>query len=242
MAERDLARIAFVSRRFAELQGLRTAALGALLMLVVISTTLLPADFRDPFAQLLWTMVVWFCLSFTVLDQYYNRTFGRVPLIPWRRFARLYTVPEFPAGGWSESIPSGRPLGRPVSIGSLVLYGALLLEASKSALHAGGLSITAAALFGYSLFVLLRDWKHRPHYLLGLGAATIGIVITWRTPIASGLGRDLPASIGSPYLQAYAILALGLLAIGLLDHQLLWRAMARDDDRRCHPPDPSRTP
>ena len=202
MPDARIERIAFVSRRFAELQGLRTALLGALLMLVVMATSLLPEDFRDPFAQLLSPLVAWSCVSFTLLDRYYDRSFGRVPLIPWRRFARLYTVPESLHGGWSESVPAGRPLVRPSSIGPLLLAGALTVEACKGVGYAGGLSITAVALVTYSLWVLLHDWRYRPYYLLGLLSGVIGMVVSWGTPIAFRFGESLPASIGTPYLQA----------------------------------------
>lgn len=238
MTERDLARIGFVSRRFAEMQGLRTVSLGALLMVVVIATSLLPEDFRDPFAQLLSPLVVWFCLSFTFLERYYNRTFGRVPLIPTHRFARLYAVPEASLGGWSDDSPPGHPLVRPTSIGPLVLAGALVIEASKGAAHAGGLSITATALAAYSLWVLLHDWSFRPYYLLGLVSGVIGMAVTWATPAAFRFGESLPSAIGTPYLQAYTIVALGFIAVGLLDHRALWQSMSRVDGHRFLPPDP----
>jgi hypothetical protein len=237
--ERDLVRIAFLSRRFAELQGLRTALLGALLLLVVMVTSLLPEAYRDPFAQLLSPLIAWSIASFTLLDRYYTRSFGRVPLIPWRRFARLYAVPEFPLDGWSGGPAADRPLVRPMAIGPLVVSGALVLEAFKSVWQAGGLSITALALTGYSLSVLLHEWKQRPHYLLGLLSGGIGIVITSGTPVVFRFGVDLPESVGTPYIQAYVIMALGLVATGLLDHRLLWRAMSRADAPRVVSPDPA---
>ena len=80
MREQDLARIAFVTRRFSDLQGLRFACFGALLVVGAVAGTFLPEGFGDPFVYIvLPAQNLMFGLSI-VLSGYYERSFGRVPL------------------------------------------------------------------------------------------------------------------------------------------------------------------
>jgi len=48
MREQDLARIALVMRRFGDLQGLRLACFGAMVVAGAVTGTLLPAGYAEP--------------------------------------------------------------------------------------------------------------------------------------------------------------------------------------------------
>src|SRR5687768_13049492 len=75
----DLARIVFVTHRFADLQGLRSAGYGAAMVAGVVIWTMLPDGFRDPFGHVLLPAQLFLGLTTRSLDEYYRRWFGRLP-------------------------------------------------------------------------------------------------------------------------------------------------------------------
>ena len=105
----------------------------------------------------------------------------------------------------------------------------------KGFVYPGGGSVAAATLTGYSLWVLLRDWRYRPHYVVGLAAGVAGMVITWAVPLGLRVDGYRDAAVAVPYVLNYALIGIALVVTGLLDHRLLARAMQpvqRENARR----------
>jgi hypothetical protein len=231
-------RIAFVTRRFAGLQGLRSVLLGVLLLALVLTASLLPLDSFNPFSHLGSVFAPWIAGNFILLEAFYNRRFGRVPLVSWSRFALFYSVPAPDAA--STSLQRGRPgraLVRPEAWGPFGVMVALAIESMKSVYYPGGLSLAALALAAHSTWVLVRDRRFRPYHLVGVAAGAIGMGLTAATPMTVRLHTPVPADIAAAYGQTYALVALALIVVGLLDHRLLWQGMSRSDAPETDSPD-----
>jgi hypothetical protein len=231
-------RIAFVTRRFADLQGLRSVLLGVLLLVAVMTASLLPLDSFNPFSHFGGVLGAWFGGNFVLLEAYYNRRFGRVPLISWNRFALFYALPASDAAGASsQSDQRNRPLVRPEAYGPLLVMCALAIESMKSVYYPGGLSLAALALAAHSTWVLVQDWRFRPYHVVGVAAGAIGMGLTLATSMTVRLYTPLPHDIAVAYGQTYALVGFALIVVGLLDHRLLWQGMSRADAPATDTPD-----
>jgi hypothetical protein len=216
----DLARIAFVTRRFSELQGLQSVCLGTILIAGVLSWSLLPDEIRDPFQQIAFPAVM--CTGFIMwIALYYRRWFGRVP--------PLTSVPGAGSGDAREILYVS-PL--PLALGA---------DMVKGLMYPGGPSLAAAGLAVYSLWILVRDGSHRPHYVIGLAAGIAGIFVTWAAPFSFRVGRSLDPAVALPYVLTYAVMGAALVVVGLLDHRLLAAAMGQGHARGAwaSAPDPA---
>ena len=206
MTRHDLHRIAFVTRRFEMLQGLRPAATGAGLLLIVALFQLLPApsgkDPRLQIALLVNTAVIFLARA---LDGYYRDTFGAVR-----------------TGDSGRAAYRAGPHADPLSL--LVVVG-LLIDSTEVARSVGIPSCAALILAGHSLWILVRDGAHRPHYLLGLAGGLLALTVA-APVLPAGDGR-LSARAVDSLLMSCGLIGLAILATGLIDHHLLTLSMSR---------------
>ncbi len=200
----DLPRIALVSRRFQELQGLLPAVMGTLFILASLLSFMFgsPRWLRGPLGSLMFGFLL--IDPFTrYLRRKYRQRFGDVVATSLQKF-----------------------LG-PLSF-IAVTFGALIDTVVYQGTARPGPSCAAVALACYSTWVLLRDWQWRPHYLAALAAGLAGAVVTASaSPLPAGRGID-PARTDA-FLLAYALAGLGLVITGLFDHSLLASALRRRD-------------
>ena len=214
-----LQRIAFVTSRYAELQGLKFVILGAGILLSVLTWGLLPDGSRHFFQQMNMQLFFWVIVGGIWADRYYSRWFGNVPLVPAPRFAFFHAVS-------ADASQSAVPVGRPENVGAWVIYMALMIEAVKGIVYPGGVSLVAAAVTGYSAWVLVQDGARRLQYVLGLAAGAAGLALTWAVPASLRFPGPPETALVLPYAQTYGILGVALIAVGLLDHRLLVTSMA----------------
>jgi len=213
-----LQRIAFVTTRYAELQGLKLVILGAGVLANVVAWGLL-SEALNPFQLMNMQAGLWIYIGTLWADRYYARWFGSVPLVPAPRFALFYAVSN-------DAAHRSVPVGKPDTVGAWAVFIALLIDSFKGLIYPGGVSLAAVAVTGYSVWVLVEDGVYRPHYLLGLAAGVAGISLTWAVPFGFRLPGPLPTAVAMPYVQIFGILAVALVVVGLLDHRLLVTAMA----------------
>jgi hypothetical protein len=161
--QRDLERVAFVSRRFQELMGLQSVVFGAGLLLWLLLMALAggPAVTQEPAHQ-----VGFEGLSFglaVVLEGRYRATFGTAVSVNWRSgLSHVATSPML-----------------------LTLLGVMIAQFAPDAWS--GPRLPAALLAGGSLLVLTRDVKWRPHYLILLVASVAALNVS--TPPQPALTR-----------------------------------------------------
>lgn len=214
----DIRRIAFVVDRYLELQGLGPALFGS----VLIFSTLLhhaigsPSRHTDSYQVFMLAGAVNGSLAVSV-QRMYRRTYGDV------------------VATWTQKLAAARPL-------ALVMLGAfvdltLFFDRPRS-----GPSLAAVALTAQSCWVLLRDWRWRIHYLAGAAAGISAAIVTASVVVSPGLlGVDPPRT--EAYLLACALMGLGLVVTGLLDHRLLASSLRpaapAAEDRRVDWPQPT---
>ena len=207
MDQGDLRRIAFVTRRFGALQGLRTVSYGAALIFGVVAYAVLPDDFHNPI-QVLVTAQLLSGAAATRVDEYYRHCFGRVG-VPQRGFG-------------------GRPGVSPGQALHLIAAMAIMLDVLKAAflpVSVTGISVAGPALIAGSLWILVRDWPHRAHYMIPMSAGAATVVIVASAPMRRP-DTLLDPAVGVYYVLACGVIGLSLLAASLLDHWLLTRAMS----------------
>jgi hypothetical protein len=209
MVDRRLERIAFVTRRFGDLQGLRSASLGAALIVCVVFWTLLPDGFAPPSIHHLPLLAQMMMLSLTRgLDAYYARSFGRAL-----------------SEGRHGAVSNQNLWSQPATRGPAMVITAMFVDALKDP-YLPGISLGAATLAAYSSWVLVRDWPERMHHLIGLAAGVAGMLIASSLPVVQRSFSDpIDPFTAAGIVLSYAIFGLGLLAVGLLDHRLLVTAM-----------------
>ena len=206
LPDERLERIMFVTRRFGELRGLVSACAGAFLVLGVVVWSLLPADGRNVFQNVAFFAGMGTMWAMGAIEAYYDRWYGQAPLLP------------------SSPGPDPRPV-KPDTIGALIVQSALMIDMVRGFIYPGGGSVAAAAIVGYSLWVMARDWRYRPYYVLGLAAGAAGLVITWAVPLGLRVDGYRNAAVAVPFVLNYALIGIALVVTGLLDHRLLARAM-----------------
>ena len=77
-------------------------------------------------------------------------------------------------------------------------------------------SVGALLFVLYGTWIAVRDWRWRPYYVLLCAAAVIAI----GTGAGAAAGGTYVSRLMT-YLRAYAVLSVGITAVGLLDHRLL---------------------
>ena len=120
------------------------------------------------------------------LDRYYASRFGRTVNSRLRR-SRIWMVPAFVALVISDQVFGMGPVG-------------------------GGFLIVAAE----SLWIAMRDWPARGHYLVGCVAAALAVAVQFSPD---------PTPFGKPEALGVAIIGLSYIPVGLLDHRLLRSVM-----------------
>jgi hypothetical protein len=199
----DIPRIALVSRRFMELQGLLPAAVGAGLILSSLLSHLVgaPGQSGGPLGAL-----VFCCLLVDPLTQYlqrrYRQSFGDAVATTLQKFLAAMPFIAVMTGALIDTAIYQSPSPRP------------------------GPSFVGIALACYSTWVLLRDWRWRTHYLAALAAGLAGIVVTASVIPSPGTGGIDPARTDA-FLLAYALAGFGLVIAGLFDHYVLASALRR---------------
>jgi hypothetical protein len=193
----DIERVEFVTRRFHELRGLSTAAFGASLILAawMVQAAGVASGFGSgPLQALIFANCAHF-VGLSRLDRRYRETFGDVVAPPGSRF--LIGLP---------------PL--------LVLSGAM---ADMFLQSAGGRrpSVAALAFVSYAVWILLRDWRWRIHYLAAAGAGVAAAIVTAAVPGQADWWGAADPPRAATYLLGYALIGLGMVAAGLFDHHLL---------------------
>ena len=210
----ELAEIAFVTRRFGDLQRLRFVALGAGLVVTAVASELLPPDARIPLLHIGLPAQLMFIALRPCLDRYYQ-SLGRTESGKSER--------TLVASMWSSN---------GVGAGAFFVLMGLIADWFRFIVleQAGGASLAATAAVAYSAAILVRDRLRRPHYFAGFIGAAIAVAISSSIPWVS-LSKSLRVerAIGATYGRVYAVLGLTLMMIGLFDHRLLLRAMSRRD-------------
>jgi hypothetical protein len=203
----ELARIAFVTRRFRELQGLRAAALGSGLIAGVIVWSLFPEGYRDPFIYIVLPAQIVSLAVDPWMTRYYDRNFGRVPFA-----GHLAT---------SRSLAS-----HPGALGPFLVVVGMAIDMFVNFGHPARVSFGAVFLLMFSLWICVRDWPHRLHHAIGVAAGVVAGITSSSAPLVQQeIWERLEPVVASHYALTYALIGLALLAVGLLDHRLLAKAM-----------------
>jgi hypothetical protein len=190
MNQPPLDRIHLLSARFHELHGLRVALTGACIALVVGSyLAFSPTPTNNGALVALVVSFVPVIPGVFLLNRYYATTFGRQVGTPPEH---LRYLPLF----W------------------FLYFGlSVILNAAIPSIPAGAPTAVTAALL--SVWVAIRDWPHRAHYLVVTVAVAIGFTVS-----ASGAGL-LPANLTLGTI--FVLLGVSFVPVGVLDHLLLVR-------------------
>lgn len=191
MDQHHLDRIRLLSARFHQLQGLRVALTGVCIALIVGGYLVFSPQPTDNGSMVaLAVSFVPVIPGVWLLNRYYATTFGRQVLSP----------------------PEQRYL--PVFVFFYFLLG-MILNATIPAIPAGAPTAVTTALI--SVWVAIRDWPYRAHYLLVTAAVVLGFAVS-----ASGAGL-LPAHLTLGTI--FVLLGASFVAVGVLDHLLLVKLM-----------------
>lgn len=190
MNQERLERIRLLSRRFHELQGLRVALAGAALALVVggyLMTTPEPSDTGAMIAVLVSFVLI--VPGVWSLNRYYATRFGRQVSSPPRKLWLIMLV-------------------------YFAYFGvAWTLNARIEAIPAGAPTAVTVALA--SIWLAIRDWPWRAHYLGAPAAVAIGFIAS--APVTGVLEPGITLAM------IFLLLGASMVPIGLLDHLLLVR-------------------
>ena len=192
MNQERLERIRLLSARFHELQGLRVALAGAIMALVVGGYLLTaPEPSHDGAMIALLVSFVLIAPGVWSLKRYYATTFGRQVAGPRRKpWPTLLIWWAYFAVAWT-------------------------LNAQFEAIPAGAPAVATVAFA--SVWMAIRDWPWRAHYLLAPAAVTVGFIAS--APITGVLQPGMTLAMISLLLGA------SMVPIGLLDHLLLVKLM-----------------
>jgi hypothetical protein len=195
----DVRRVAFVSNRFLELQGLMPAALGGGLLfgLLVYQAVEVPGRLGTSSDAAVLGMLVG-NLATMYLHASYRRTYGEaVATMRQKALAMLPTM--------------------------LPMIG-VIVDMTNQFDGRSGPSYAATALASCSVWVVLQDWPWRGHHAIGAAAGLVAAAVTASVaPSPAGFGVD-PARANA-FVLAYSLVGLGLLCNGIGDHLLLTRCL-----------------
>jgi hypothetical protein len=191
--DHNLARLRLVTERFWELQGLRSALLGSVI-LVGLAVYVVLASLTDLAGGVSGTMGLVAALlilfpGMVWLDRYYATAFGRLKPSPAGRRFGMYVVPG-------------------------VLLSAYLIE-KVWRLPVFTLYFAAWGVIG--LWVTIRDWPLRKHYLLEMAAAVVSAALQWKAVPHQDMAFPDPLAL--------LVFGLGLALTGFMDHRLLASTM-----------------
>jgi hypothetical protein len=186
-----LRRIAFVSRRFADLQGLRPAALGAGLIGFSVLWSL-AEPVRGAYIWIFSAAQLMTLVAAMPIARYYEQAFGRVATARSSDAVIGQSLWIYPGGGAAYVV-------------LMALAGDVLLHLAFKP----DISLAAVALTIYSLMILVRDGVLRVYYAIGVAAGSYAILLSM-TP-----------EVGHVESRVCGVVGLALFALGLLDHRLL---------------------
>lgn len=191
--DHDLVKLQLVTERFWELQGLRSALLGSVILvgLAVYVLLSLLTDLAGGVSGIIGLVSALLILlpGMVWLDRYYATAFGRLkPSLAGRRFG-MYIVPG-------------------------VLISAYFIE---KVLRLPVFTLYFAGWGVIGLWVTIRDWPLRKHYLVEAAAAVISAALQWKTVPHEDLAFPDPLAL--------LVFGLGLALTGFMDHRLLASTM-----------------
>jgi hypothetical protein len=200
VAAPQLRRIAFVTGRFLELQGLLPAAFGMALVFgcLVVRTTGEAGRHVGEIQAVLFAAM-------------YSGFVGREILAGYRR------VHGDAVGTTRQKLSATLPT-------MLVMVGAILDMLSRDAGRPGP-SAASLALIAFSGWIVVRDWRWRMHHLVGVAAGVMGALMTASAPVSMDRWGIDPAR-AEIFVIAYMLIGLSMAATGLLDHRLLTQSHA----------------
>jgi hypothetical protein len=188
--DQRLTKIRLVTERFSELKGLHVAYAGAL-WASFGGVLRAQADVTPMHLVVAFAVVVAAYLPGKWwLDRYYASRFGRIVVGPLRR-SKLWLLPAFAALALVNTF---------YGVGALA--GAFLIVA------------------GESLWIAIRDWPARSHYLMACVAAASATALQF--------GSE-SRFFGPAQALGLAIIGIGFIPVGLLDHRLLTSVMRHTD-------------
>ena len=220
MDVRDLQRIAFVTRRFADLQGLRTVVYGAALLVGTMVHGMFPRDYPNSVMPIVVFASLVGSAARVTLDRYYRRTFGSLAV-------------------GSPAARRAPQLGTNFAhLPNLVVSG-LIVDVIFASIFDVRIGIGGVFLFGLCLRTLIQDWPIRPHYAIGAAAGVGAVIVVALAPPRSTSRLLLDPAIGQYFAIACGLVGLALVVIGLFDHRILaqamWRAPSADAVGRLPP-------
>jgi hypothetical protein len=196
-----IARVAFVTRRFHELRGLITASFGGALIVAawMVHAAGAASSFGSgPMQALIFANCV-YVMALIVLDRSYRQTYGDVVATAGQKFA-------------SGLMP-------------FVVMSGALCDMFLQSVSGRGPSIAGAMFMAYAIWIALRDWRWRIHYLAAAAAGAAAAVVTAAVPGPFGRWGEMDAARADAFLLAQTLIALGMVAVGLFDHRLLAQSL-----------------
>ena len=184
--DQQLANIRLVTTRYRELKGLHVAYAGALW---ASFGAVLSAQADVTAMDLLAAfaiVVVAYLPGKWWLDRYYASRFGRIVVSPLRT-SKLWVLPACAA-----------------------------LALANRVFGVGPLAGASLIVSGEALWIAVRDWPARGHYLIGCLAGALAASVQF---------APHSAFFGKPQALGIAILGLSYIPLGLLDHWLLTSVM-----------------
>lgn len=197
----DIARVAFVTRRFHELRGLITASFGGALIVaaLMIHAAGAASSFGSgPMQALIFANCV-YVMALVVLDRSYRETYGDVVATAGQKFA--------------------------AGLMPIVVMSGALCDMFQQSVSGQGASISAAMFTSYAIWIALRDWRWRVHYLAAAAAGAAAAFLTAAVPGPFGRWGEMDAARADAYLVAHTLIALAMVAVGLFDHRLLAQSL-----------------
>lgn len=197
----DIARVAFVTRRFHELRGLITASFGGALIVAawMVHAAGAASSFGSgPMQALIFANCV-YVMALVVLDRSYRETYGDVVATAGQKFA--------------------------AGLMPIVVMSGALCDMFQQSVSGQGASISAAMFTSYAIWIALRDWRWRVHYLAAAAAGAAAAFLTAAVPGPFGRWGEMDAARADAYLVAHTLIALAMVAVGLFDHRLLAQSL-----------------
>ena len=213
----DVRRIAFVTRRFRDLQGLRMVSYGMALVIGAFTFGFMPESHRDPMLHVGTFVIVSASAADGALRRYYARGFGVV-------------------GDRLRFTGSGSQYSPPALLAHLVSMGLMFDMLLVAIVKVSPLSVGAVTLIIGSVWILVRDGPQRFHYLISVFAGATACVVTAIAPAPSG---KYDAAAGGYYVLAAGIIGVSLVVTGLMDHRVLVQTMWRPPESDSASPAPN---
>jgi hypothetical protein len=214
----DIRRIAFVTRRFHDLQGLRTVA--DAVPPLIFAALLRSAQSHRNVIILICVLAAYFVARATWIrsgiDAYYSRRLGRVDRSGSDLDGTLLFSQPRPLGWTDRSGPDAND----IFLRTFLSYFCVLNAASMRPdaplpgfVQIGFIMLMLLMLGLPPVLILIRDWPYRVHWVLPLG---VGVAVALRLG-AIETSQELLACV----VLAYVGCGVALAIVGALDHLLL---------------------